>query len=222
IGRSAMNDKRKKRSGSTVRGRGREASGGVQGSPARPKARPVVRPVASGAPIRDIRPIDDIILKPRPRPKLVGNLFDPDRKGSAVVRPDDLLAMRIEARNLGVVPGAPPRLVKTGQGTAYLILHFPPQAITEETFFEARPPGTVNPEDLPDPPPNPNTKPKPDAPGGSEDPRTPPIRARIAGESRLVFKVPNDFDIPYTLEGVLDACQTLTMNVVASARPPTG
>jgi hypothetical protein len=206
-----MNDKRKKNSGSNSR-RGLEGNVGLQGNPARPIAQPVATDVAV---IRDVRVIDDLILDLKPR--IVGNLFDKSRKGSAVVRPDDLLAMRIEARNLSVVPGSPPRLVKSGQSTAYLILHFPPQAITEETFFEARPAGTTNPEDHP----NPNTKPKPDAPGGSEDPRTPPIRARIAGESRLVFKVPNGFDIPYTLEGVLDACQSLALNVVASARPPT-
>ncbi len=157
----------------------------------------------------------------------IGNLFDKGRPGRAVVRPDDLLAMRIETRNLKVTPGTPPRLTKTGSSSAYLILHFPPQAITEETFFEQQPVGTSDPDSGGG-----------SSPGGrytalnlairiltrkalpapSETLRPPPVRARIAGESRLAFKVPNDFDVPYTLEGILEACQTLSLSVTSNAR----
>ncbi len=154
-------------------------------------------------------------IRPR-KPKVTGNLFDQGRRGDAVVRPEDLLALRIERRNLEIVPGSPPRLVKSGNGASYLILHFPPQAITERTFFEAAAPGTTNPEANH---PNRNVEPKPE-PGGSESPTGPPIRARTAGESRIAFQVPNDFDIPYTLSSVLDACQELALRVPRNARPP--
>jgi hypothetical protein len=152
----------------------------------------------------------------------VGNLFEPGRPGAAVVRPDDLLALRVERQNLDIVPGSPPRLVKAGRGAARLILHFPPQAITEETFFEIR--------SWPDPhapigPPPPVNNPAPlrpgepgsDPQGGSEMPHAPPVRARVAGESRLAFDVPDGFDVPYTLAGVLEACRTLALSVAANA-----
>ena len=142
----------------------------------------------------------------------VGNLFEQGRPGAAVVRPDDLLALRVERQNLNIVPGTPPRLVKAGPGAARLILHFPPQAITEETFFETRPAGTSNP-----PPQNPNEPPTSD-PAGSEPLRPPPVRARMSGESRLAFEVPDGFDVPYTLAGVLEACSTLALSVAANAQ----
>lgn len=160
------------------------------------------------------------ILTPLPI-DYVGNLFEAGRPGAAVVRPDDLLALRVELRNLTIVPAPQPRLTKSGSGAAYLILHFPPQAITEETFFETRPAGTKNPESDPETKnPNPNDVPKPDPSGGSEALRTPPVRARIANESRIVFRVPDGFDVPYTLEGLLEACQTLALKVAANARKP--
>lgn len=138
----------------------------------------------------------------------IGNLFEKSRPGSAVVRADDLLALRVEARNLDIVPGTPPRLVKSSNRASYLILHFPPQAIIEQTFYEAEPPGTDLPPD------------DPDSGGGGETPPNPPIRARIADESRIVFSVPAEFDIPYTLEGVLEACESLALSVTANSKPP--
>jgi len=156
-----------------------------------------------------------------PRPiDFIGNLFEPARPGDAVVRPDDLVALRVQLANLVVTPGTPPMLAKAGTGASYLILHFPPQAITEETFFEASPPGMTKPDKdatLP------LQKPELDAEGKGSDTVPPPftasIRARIADESRLVFKVPDDAAIPYTLEGILNAVQTLEPKVAANARP---
>src|SRR5262245_61260557 len=144
----------------------------------------------------------------------VGNFFDAERPKRAVIRPDDLVALRLELRGLSISAGKPPRLRKTASGKAQLIVHFPPQAITEQTFFETRPPGTTN-------PPRPDGKPdKPDPPGGTETPSGPPVRARISGESRLAFDVPDGFNIPYTLESVLSAIQDLELLVTANARPP--
>ncbi|MCG6875268.1 MAG: hypothetical protein LJE97_09275 [Betaproteobacteria bacterium] len=134
----------------------------------------------------------------------VGNFFDPGRPGNAVVRPDDLVALRIELHNLSVQPGSPPRLKKTGGGAAHLVLHFPPQAITEQTFFERNPEGADS-----------------ETTGLGSDALTgPPVRARISGESRLAFTVPDGFDVPYTLEGVLAAVEELALSVPANAKPP--
>jgi hypothetical protein len=182
--------------------------------PAR-RAASVIRRIPRGRPsVGKVRPG---VLKPLVQDS-VGNLFETRRAGDAVVRPEDLLALRIERRGLSVIPGAPPRLVKSGRGVAYLILHFPPQAITEQTFFEAAPPGTQNPSDHP----HPENQPKPDPAGGSEAVGARPIRARIANESRVVFRVPNGFDIPYTLPDIRDACQTMALRVAPNAPKKTG
>lgn len=129
------------------------------------------------------------------------------------------MALRVELRNMNIHAGAPPRLKPSGSGTGLIILHMQPQSITEETFFETRPAGTQNTTGNP----HKDNKPKPEPAGGGSEPlRPPPVRARIAGESRLVFQVPGGFDIPYTIEGVLDACQNLKPKVAANAKPRAG
>jgi hypothetical protein len=177
--------------------------------PQRPQAGPVlggvVGPAGSGVVLEPSRPPLAIRHK--------GNLFDPGRAGRPVVRPDDLLALRIELRNLSVVPGTPPRLRKAGSSAAHLILHFPPQAITEETFFETRPPGTTDPK-RPD-----GTNDKP-SPSGSDPLTGPPVRARVSGESRLAFVIPDGFDIEYSLASILAAVEDLAPSVPANALPP--
>jgi len=164
---------------------------------------------AASSPAIDLGPIIPLPLPVDPNQ----NFFDRDRPGTPVVRADDLLVLRIELNNLAVEPGTPPRLKKTAAGAATLTLHFPPQAITEETFFETPPPGVTPPGTVRPPPPQPAD------PTTSEDPSGPPIRARIAGESRLVFNVPDAFDVPYTLEGVLAAVEQLPLAVKANAKP---
>lgn len=133
----------------------------------------------------------------------VFNIFESSRAGTPVVRALDLLALRIELRNLTIEPGDPPLLKRTRRGSGYLILHFPPQSITEQAFYQAAPPGFADANAL----------------SASETPDAPPIRARIADESRLVFRVPAGTVIPWTLEGVLDAVQELSMKVSSAAKP---
>jgi len=140
-----------------------------------------------------------------------GNFFDAGRPGHAVVRPTDLVALRLQLQNLVVTAGSPPRLRKTAAGAAYLVVHFPPQAITELAFFETKPKGTTNPANPPD-----GTHDD----GGSQPPTPPPVRARISGESRLVFSVPDGFNVEYTLQGVLTAIENLSLVVTANATPP--
>lgn len=174
----------------------------------------IVSPIAPLAPGAVIVAPDVPIVRPDPR----GNFLDAGRAGRAVVRADDLLALRVEVHNLEIAAsaqqGEPPRLKKTAAGAAHLALHFPPQSITEQTFFETRPAGTTNPK-RPD-----GSNDKPDPAGGSEALTGPPVQARIAGESRVVFSVPDGFDVPYTLQGILEACESLPLAVPANARPP--
>lgn len=163
--------------------------------------------------------IGDIAVKIPPRLYIQSSptsLFDAGKPGKAVVRPDDLLALRIELVNLKVKTGTPPLLQRSSDADAYIILHFPPQSIAEEVFFETAPEGMDgNSPDVPKAPEGIEPKPKLDDEGVAP----PPIHARAAGESRLVFKVPVDFSVPYTLEGVLDACQTMSLSVPANALP---
>lgn len=150
------------------------------------------------------------------KPDSVGNLFDASRAGQPVVRPDDLLALRVQLVNLQVVPGNPPRVRHPGQTVGYLVLHFPPQSIAEEVFYEAPLPGVD--ENTADKPPPPAQQPAPLPPGDNNvDP--PPIRARAAGESRLVFEWPVGFEADYTVEGLLGAVQQLAMRVPKNAKP---
>ncbi len=215
--RNKQKDKRKRpvgqRAGTTAASStrpGATISSTAPGSPARPTATGPIGagPIAAGP----IVAVPSVPLIPDP----VGNFFDQSRAGRPVVRPGDLLALRLELYNLVVQAGAPPTLRKTATGAAYITVHFPPQTITEKTYFEAKPTGMENP-DRPD-----GEADKPDPPGGTEAPGPPPINARISGESRIVFKVPDGFVADYTLQGVLDAIEHLELAVPANARPPAG
>ena len=153
------------------------------------------------------------------RPSISGNLFDASRPGRAVVRPEDLLAMRVQLVNLEVVPGTPPRLRRIGTDPAFLVLHHPPQSIAEEVFYETPAAGVT--EATPDAPPAPDGKPAPGPPpDGDVDPM--PIRARAAGESRVVFVWPTGFECDYTVDGLLRAVQALDMKVPPAALPRQG
>lgn len=96
-----------------------------------------------------------------------------------VRRADDLLVLRLEFVNLQLEPDeavTPRRLVRIATDTdAMIIVHFPPQHIGEEVFHESLI-------------------------------EFPPTSSRLlAGETRLAFRVPPDFDsIPLTLVDLLD------------------
>ena len=160
------------------------------------------------------------------------NIFDKTRPGTPVVRQEDLAVLRIETRNMKIVSGpvihvakelitshgemaadiqtGKPQLQRTGDGDAYLILHFPPQSFGEEAFFQTKPPDDGFTDKPLDPP----------KPGGGTELCDPPVHARIAHESRLVFKVPDNFgSIEYTLAGVLEACKKLPLSVSTAERP---
>lgn len=171
-----------------------------------------LQPAGPIAPQLDIQRPPGAILQ-----SAVSGLFQPGRPGRPAVRPDDLLALRIELVNLQIQAGSPPKVKKAATGDSYIVLHFPPQSIAEEVFFEAAAAGMANPDI---PPPAPGIQPKPQ-PGGSESPAEAPLRARVASESRLAFKVPNGFEATYSIDGLLQACNTLGLNVPANALPRT-
>ena len=150
-------------------------------------------------------------------PSAVSGLLQPGRSGQAAIRPDDLLALRIELVNLQIQAGTPPKVKKTAAGDSFIVLHFPPQSIAEEVFFESAASGMDTP-DVPAPPEGIQTKPQPST---SEPPADAPLRARVANESRVAFKVPNGFEATYSIDGLLQACNTLGLNVPANALPRT-
>lgn len=114
----------------------------------------------------------------------------------SVLRPEDLLVLKFEFRGwtLQSAAGQPAKIVRNAP-TSTILVHFPPQHIAEQAFFE---------------PANPNQAEKP----------VYPIKAQLAGWSRLVFNVPQNItQIPFSLETLLD-WSLFELNVAASAAPP--
>lgn len=122
-----------------------------------------------------------------------GNIHLPNYSVT-VLRPEDMLHLRFEFVNLTLKTGSA-ALVRTGT-PAYIIVHFPPQNIAEQAFFQAE-----NPSD-------------------SEPPGPLPIKSMISGPSRLVFTVPAGVnEIPYTLKSLL-AWEGFEQSVAPVALPP--
>ncbi len=116
-----------------------------------------------------------------------------------LIRPDDLLALTFDFFNMNLAAGGgAPRLVRVDPNQpAYLVVHFGPQHIAEEAFFEGSTPTPI-------------------------DKKTgePPILSRLAGSSRLAFIVPASVpEIPYTLESLLNWSQ-FEQSVTPLAKPP--
>jgi len=104
-----------------------------------------------------------------------------------VVRADDLLVMRLEFVNLALDPDEaqrPRRLIRETAGAeALLIVHLPPQHISEMCVTEVAS-GDVT---------------------GIPDAGADRLPSFIAGESRLVFRLPDAVQsLPLTLEALLD------------------
>ncbi|TBR39613.1 MULTISPECIES: hypothetical protein [Dyella] len=138
--------------------------------------------------------------------------------GQAVIRSDDFLSINFSLINLDVVAaqdGGPATLQPKAGKTAYIVLRFAPQSISEEAFYQILPS---------DPPIDPNFVGPSDPNAGQEDPRKPPVKSRIANGSRAVFRfdakalaAANMASVPYTLQGILDACMHLPLSITANA-----
>jgi hypothetical protein len=137
----------------------------------------------------------------RPVQKKTVQLVTPPSFTLSYLRPDDLLNLDFEFINLKLNPGNPPTLVRQNAGSpAYLIVHFPPQSIAEEAFYEVA-------EEF-------------NAPGKSDPLRPPPVFSRVSGRSRLAFRIPDSLPaIPYTIESLL-AWDLLEPSLVPVALPP--
>ena len=152
--------------------------------------------------------------------------FDTRRRGPHrrhwFVRDEDLLVLDVAVENLKVVPGegsAPAQLERAGPGTAYLILTFPPQHLTEEAYFT-----TVAEYPLTPPPPPPGeveTQPLDDDADDDDDSLGEmPIRAYVADWSTLSFIVRDeDLPIDWTFDGILLAIPGLELSVAPNALP---
>ncbi|PYQ28271.1 MAG: hypothetical protein DMF56_15760 [Acidobacteria bacterium] len=139
-----------------------------------------------------------------------------------MVRPDDLLLLRLEFVSVDFTApsaGAPAQIA--GQANARLVVHFQPQHILEQAFWEVSDGTKPKAKDGAEP-----GQPLPPSPPPGNDPLPPPgmVLSRLAGPSRLAFNVPAGTKFPLTVEGVLAALETLPLNVTAVARyePRTG
>jgi hypothetical protein len=126
-----------------------------------------------------------------------------------VTRAEDLLSLQFRFINLGLQAAADKSItlarLKAGD-PAFLIVEFPPQHVGEEAILET----AAEFKDVPGNPPSSGP-----LPGVNN-----PVRARLSGGSRLVFRLPNTMQsIPYTLEALLDWTQ-LVLCVAPNALPP--
>ena len=156
--------------------------------------------------------------KARARRKTAGGVIRAVKNRLALkielVRPDDLLHLQIEGVNLRLDKSdaaQPALIVRDPQQPARLILTFPPQTIAEAAYFEY---SVVKPAD------EGSNRPDPDASKTSNEPLDPPgqpqaprrTAAQLGRPSRLVFNVPADARIPFSVFGLLD-WSTLELNV---------
>ena len=137
-----------------------------------------------------------------------GARFALDGFSVALVRPRDLAVFVFGLDGLDVL-GLGPSARLVANGAAKLTVLLAPQTFGEQAFFQTATSGVT-------------PKPMEGAaaePGGSETPRS-PAQGRIAGPSRLVFRVPSGTEIPYSLEGLLAAMRGLDLAVAPNARTP--
>ena len=115
---------------------------------------------------------------------------------------------------------ARPRLVRHPPGQpALLIFGFPPQSIVERAYFET---AAIAPPPFNPPPSNPPLEAPPPLPNVGDVPQPPGATAvRMSGESRLVFRLPNNLhELPYSISGLLDWSRLSPVLPDAAAVPP--
>jgi hypothetical protein len=114
------------------------------------------------------------------RPSPVARQTQRKNFSADILRADDLLVLRLDFYNLRLQSGASGKeVVPDGAGDSFIIVHFPPQHVAEQAFIEEDPSDPLLP---------------------------PPIAARLAGESRLVFYLnPTLLPLEFSLEPILKA-----------------
>jgi hypothetical protein len=114
-----------------------------------------------------------------------------------LTRREDMMCLRFEFINM-FLTDEPPRLIRGESGPAYMIVHFPPQAIAEQALAEY----TGDPK-LP----------------------TPPLKSRVADPSRIAFSIPITMsEIPFTMQSIMNWTQfsPSVVPVVRVKRPVRG
>ena len=146
-----------------------------------------------------------------------------------VVRPNDFLYFEVEFVNI-VPVGNPPKSMRRAvpSRAGYLVVHHQAQSIGEQAYQEITGnqasvmPSRDAPASFPATPAELAARDKAkSSPGGMEPTPLPSQVAatRIAGESRVVFIMPNITSFPFTLAQLLEAFGTWEMSLDSSARP---
>src|SRR5512143_343121 len=142
--------------------------------------------------------------------------MSPQSFSATVIRPKDLLVLNFDFLNVGFDPPQPGKAGQiTGGANAFLVVHFQPQHITEQAFYQTGDIQQTKEEIAAGQPP----------PPGNETPATPgSVQSLLAGPTRLVFSIPGTETIPYTIQDLLAALTRLPLSVpaVASFDPSSG
>jgi hypothetical protein len=134
-----------------------------------------------------------------------------------VVRPSDLVALTVEGYDVELVGGSSP-VIRPKQGrTGRLIVRLAYQHLAERAIYEGLAPIPAD---------NPIKGPKlVDDTRTADGPNArpiPPVPARPARTSRLVFELPAGDSIPFTTRGILEALGRLKLLVHPLAKPRQG
>lgn len=151
------------------------------------------------------------------------DLFPIDRDGvseslprATLFRTADLLNVRLSFVGLALENGPDGRILRRADDAevGYLRVLFGGQHLHERAFFEITTGvGVETPGSFAEDPVRP---PDPDATSGPDPLLPPPVQTRIAGGSRLVFRVSDEL-VPFTLDGLLAAIGTLPLSVAPHA-----
>jgi hypothetical protein len=132
-----------------------------------------------------------------------------------VVRPLDLVALTVECYGVEFVAGSNPRIRARKEVTGRLVVRLAHQHLAERAIYES---SALIPDET-----NPTQPPVEQSAPGTEPPRhTPPVEARPARSTRLVFELAPGETIPFSTEGILEALARLPLRVHPLAKPRAG
>src|SRR5215208_8188647 len=134
-----------------------------------------------------IRASSFIKFKVEKRPPIIFHPIDLDMFSfsKTVLRKEDFMALRFDFYNLQKIDGDSKLDSKIKEKESYIVVHFPPQQIVEEAYYQKI-------SHL-------------DQEGEEEIVRSSPIPALIAGPSRLAFAIPKSLlPLSYNLNSLLE------------------
>lgn len=156
--------------------------------------------------------LPDLILQPRARGRRPDLVVD-------IIRPADLVALTVEGFDVELADSGDTPVLRSAAGEkGKLVVQLAYQHVAERAIYEALAP-------VPDEkdPGGESTTDDPPTPVDGEAARPePPIPARPARTSRLVFELGEDDEIPFSINGILEALGRLPMLVHPLAKPRTG